>query len=149
MTKRSRANASDLARRPLVLVVDDGRQHVTLLRLALMQRGFSVIVVHSEDGARTMVREKSIDAIVVTLPLAAGTELLRSLGESRPRVALAVADPTSLASAQSAGFDLALPRPIDFAELDAALREHMARRSSGTRPRARSSRQSRQSREED
>lgn len=133
MTKRSRANASDLAHRPLVLVVDDGRQHVTLLRLALMQRGFSVIVVHSEDGARTMLREKSIDAIVVTLPLAAGTELLRSLGESRPRVALAVTDSASLESAQGAGFDLALPRPIDFAELDSALREHMARRTSGTR----------------
>lgn len=133
MTKASRASA--WARRPLVLVVDDGRQHVTLLRLALMQRGFSVVVVLSEDGARTMLREKNVDAMVVTLPLEAGTALLRSLGESRPRVALAVTDPTATARAQEAGFDLALARPIDFGELDGSLRERMAQRTSGTRRR--------------
>lgn len=130
MPRASRASV-----RPLVLVVDDGRQHVTLLRLALMQRGFSVVVVLSEDGARTMVREKSIDAMVVTLPLESGAALLRSLGTARPRVTLAVTDASSLSAAHDAGFDLALPRPIDFAELDNTLRERMSRRTSGTRRR--------------
>jgi DNA-binding response OmpR family regulator len=130
MPKASRASV-----RPLVLVVDDGRQHVTLLRLALMQRGFSVIVVLSDEGARTMIREKSIDAMVVTLPLDTGAALLRSLGDRRPRVTLAVTDASSTAAAQDAGFDLALPRPIDFAELDNTLRERMSQRTSGTRRR--------------
>lgn len=131
MTKASRASA----RRPLVLVVDDGRQHVTLLRLALMQRGFSVVVVLSEEGARTMIREKSIDAMVVTLPLESAATLRRSLGEDRPRVTLAVTDSAHVASAHEIGFDLALARPIDFAELDMTLRERMSRRTSGTRRR--------------
>ncbi|MBS2011327.1 MAG: response regulator transcription factor [Deltaproteobacteria bacterium] len=133
MTKGSRA--SKPATRPLVLVVDDGRQHVTLLRLALMQRGFAVIVVLSEDGARTMLREKSIDAMVVTLPLDAGSALVSSVGEARPPVVLAVTSAEELSRAEVAGFDLAFARPIDFAELDAALRDRMARRTSGTRRR--------------
>ncbi|MDB5213480.1 MAG: hypothetical protein JWO86_1407, partial [Myxococcaceae bacterium] len=40
------------------------------------------------------------------------------------------------ARALPAGFDIALARPIDFAELDASLRERMKKRVSGTRARA-------------
>ncbi|MDB5213652.1 MAG: hypothetical protein JWO86_1579 [Myxococcaceae bacterium] len=124
--------------RPLVLVVDDGKQHVTLLRLALMQRGYAVVVVHTAEGARTMVRERPVDAVLVTLDLAAATEILRDFGETRPNVAIAFAAPgdDGAERALSAGFDIALARPIDFAELDASLRERMKKRVSGTRTRA-------------
>jgi len=127
--------------RPLVLVVDDGKLHVTLLRLALMQRGYAVIVVHSPEGARTMAREKSVDAVLVTLELSAAADIVRELGEARPQVAIAFAPPgeDGAARALAAGFDIALARPIDFAELDASLRELLKKRASGTRARVSSS----------
>ena len=130
-------NGMRAAYRPLVLVVDDGRQHVTLLRLALMQRGYAVVVVHSQEGACTMVRERSVDAVLVTLPLDAGLDVLRAFGEAKPAVSVAVAPTEDLPRALASGFDLALTRPIDFAELDTILRERMKMRSSGTRTRAR------------
>ncbi|MBX3192052.1 MAG: hypothetical protein KF819_33990 [Labilithrix sp.] len=125
-----------VVKRPLVLVVDDGRQHVTLLRLALMERGFAVVVVLSAEGARTMVREKPVDAVLTTLPLEAASEILRDFGEARPHVAVAIVSEGAEEAARAAGFDFALARPIDFGELDAALRERMSRRRSGTRARA-------------
>jgi DNA-binding response OmpR family regulator len=127
------------AKRPLILVVDDGRQHVTLLRLALMQRGYAVVVVHSAEGAATMLREKPVDAVLVTLALDVATSILRDFGEARPHVAIAFAPAGDNGSdrALAAGFDIALARPIDFAELDASLRERMKKRTSGTRARAR------------
>ena len=129
--------ASGTVRRPLVLVVDDGKLHVTLLRLALMQRGYAVIVVHSTEGARTMIREKSVDAVLVTLELSAAADIVRDFGEARPQIAIAFAPPGADGAerALAAGFDIALARPIDFAELDASLRERLKRRVSGTRAR--------------
>lgn len=117
--------------RPVVLVVDDGKQHITLLRLALMQRGYAVIVVHSAEGALSMTRSRSVDALIVTLDSA--TSVLASLGDARPHVAIAiakVADDPSLAP-----FDVVLTRPVDFADLDVMLRERMKLRTSGTRTR--------------
>jgi DNA-binding response OmpR family regulator len=118
----------------VVLVVDDGKQHVMLLRLALMQRGYAVIIVHTPEGAQTMLRERSVDALIVTLvPASSAAATLASLGESRPRVTVALADTTS--DPAYASFDVALPRPVDFGELDIALRHHMKRHTSGTRAR--------------
>jgi DNA-binding response OmpR family regulator len=127
------------ARRPLVLVVDDGKQHVTLLRLAMMQRGYAVIVVCSPEGMQTMIRERPVDAVLVTSELSAAADIVRSLGEARPRIAIAFAPPgdDGAERALAAGFDIALARPIDFAELDASLRERLQRRVSGTRARVR------------
>jgi DNA-binding response OmpR family regulator len=128
--------------RPLILVVDDGKLHVTLLRLALMQRGYAVIVVHSAEGARTMVREKAVDAVLVTLELTAAADVVRDFGEARPAVAIAFA-PAGEGGAEralAAGFDIALTRPIDFAELDTSLRDRLKKRVSGTRSRVRARR---------
>ena len=133
-------SAPQRAKRPLILVVDDGKHHVTLLRLALMQRGYAVVVVHTAEGARTMLRERPVDAVLVTLELdAAGgaREVLHEFGESRPHVAIAFA-PSGVDGAEralDAGFDIALARPIDFAELDASLRDRMKKGRSGTRAR--------------
>jgi DNA-binding response OmpR family regulator len=129
-----------LPARPLILVVDDGKQHVTLLRVALMERGYAVVVVHTTEGARTMVRERSVHAVLVTLPLDAAAEVLRDLGTSRPHVAIAAiagacAGDGGAERALAAGFDIALARPIDFAELDTLLRDRMKKRVSGTRKR--------------
>ena len=81
--------------RPLVLVLsnplDDGKLHVTLLRLALMQRGYAVIVVHSVEGARTMLRERAVDALLVTLELGVAADLVRDLGAARPSTTIAFA----------------------------------------------------------
>src|SRR3954462_2784208 len=102
--------------RPLILVVDDGKLHVTLLRLALMQRGYAVIVVHTAAGARTMNRKKPVDAVLVTLELSAAADVVRDFGEARPAIAVAFA-PAGIDGAEralAAGFDIALARPIDF-----------------------------------
>src|SRR5688500_427000 len=102
--------------RPLILVVDDGKLHVTLLRLALMQRGYAVIVVHSAEGARTMIRERPVDAVLVTLELSAAADIVRDFGEARPAIAIAFAPlgEDGRERALAAGFDIALSRPIDF-----------------------------------
>lgn len=107
-----------------------------------MQRGYAVIVVHSAEGASTMIRERNVDAVLVALDLPAAAAVLRDLGEARPRVALAFAPPdedgvSGLDRTRAAGFDIALERPLDFADLDATLREHLSRRTSGTRARVR------------
>ena len=136
MTARTPAHHA-LSARPLILVVDDGKLHVTLLRLALMQRGYSVVVVHSVEGARTMVREKRVDAVLVTLELPLAAEVVRDFGAARPDVAIAFAPPgdDGVQRALAAGFDIALVRPIDFAELDTSLRDRLKKRVSGTRAR--------------
>lgn len=138
----SRANPPGRMARPLIVVVDDpqdSKHHVTLLRLALMHRGYAVVVVHSAEGARTMLREKPVDAMLVTYELDAAARVLRELGESRPQIAIAFAPPGADGNerALTAGFDIALARPIDFGELDASLRDRMKKRRSGTRARAR------------
>lgn len=132
-------SASSPIHRSLILVVDDGRQHITLLRLALMQRGYAVVVVHSAEVARAMVHEKSVDAVLVTSELSVAAQILRDFGEARPQIAIAFAEPGDDGAelAHAAGFDIALVRPIDFAELDTSLRERMKRRVSGTRARVR------------
>ena len=86
-----------------------------------------------------MIREKSVDAVLVTLELSAAADIVRDFGEARPQVAIAFAPPGADGAerALAAGFDIALARPIDFAELDASLRERLARRVSGTRTRVR------------
>ncbi|AKV04514.1 hypothetical protein AKJ09_11177 [Labilithrix luteola] len=139
-------NARAPKSRPLVLVIDDGKQHVMLLKLALMQRGYAVVVVHSVEGACTMLRERSVNALLVTTPLEAAAEALRAIGSARPSVAMATAPdgPDGQARVHAAGFDFALPRPIDFAELDALLRDHMSRRTSGVRARVRTPRGNKQ-----
>ena len=125
--------------RPLILVVDDGKLHVTLLRLALMQRGYAVIVVHSAEGARTMLAQKPVSAVLVTLDLPAAAAVVRGFGEARPDIAIAFAPAGDDGAEQAlaAGFDIALARPIDFAELDASLRDRLKKRVSGTRSRVR------------
>ena len=132
--------------RPLVLVLsnplDDRKLHVTLLRLALMQRGYAVIVVHSIEGGHTMLRERAVDALLVTLELSVGADLVRDLGAARPSttIAFAPSGEDGVARALAAGFDLALTLPIDFAELDASLRDRLKSHVSGTRARVRTRR---------
>lgn len=84
-----------------------------------------------------MLREKPVDAVLLTLELETATEVLRDLGQARPQVAIAFAPAGDggAARARAAGFDIALARPIDFAELDASLCDRMKKRVSGTRAR--------------
>jgi DNA-binding response OmpR family regulator len=119
-------------RRPLVLVVDDGKQHVTLLRLALMQRGYSVAVVHAPERARSLAEGRPFDAVLVTLDLPAAARTLAALGDARPSVAVLLADEVPEELAAAAGFDAAFRRPVDFDDLDALLQRRVQRRTSGT-----------------
>ena len=113
--------------RSVLLLVDDGKQHVTLLRLALMQRGYSVVVVNGAARAAEWVKERPVDALLLSAPSEAD---LAFFAEARPRVVVA------LGAGTGQGVDAVLERPIDFAELDDILQDRLRRRTSGTRARA-------------
>lgn len=133
--------------RALVLVLDDGKQHVMLLRLALMQRGYAVVVVQSAQSAATMMRERNVDALVLTGAIDAARDVFSDprTGGVRPTVTIALVDEpeTDAARAQELGIDTVLRRPVDFGELDAALSAGMQRRASGMRVRVRVPRRAR------
>ena len=121
------------AGRPLVLWVEDGHQHATLLRLALMERGYAIIIVRAVDAALRVMRERAIDALLVTLPVDAAARLRGAMGNTAPRVAIALG--VDVGAARAAGYPLALARPVDFGELDALLRSRLEPSFSGARRR--------------
>jgi len=71
---------------PTILVIDDERDTLTILRLALEKAGFTVFVAESWHEASNLVKKvysdhKSIDLIVLDLviPDRSGFDILRSL----------------------------------------------------------------------
>jgi DNA-binding response OmpR family regulator len=121
--------------RPLVLLVEDGHQHAMLLRLALMERGYAIIIVRTVDTAVAILRDraKGVDALLVTLPPDAAARLREAISDVAPRVAIALGMDAEVA--RLAGYALALPRPVDFGELDTLLRAHLELPFSGARRR--------------
>lgn len=133
--------------RALVLVLDDGKQHVMLLRLALMQRGYAVVVVQSAEGAVTMMRERNVDALVLTGSLDVARAIFSDArtGGARPTVTVALVDQPEAETdrARGLGVDSVLRRPVDFGELDSVLSAGLAQRASGMRVRVRVPRRAR------
>jgi CheY-like chemotaxis protein len=113
---------------PTVVVVDDDEDNAYVLQALLQHAGFSVKVARSCREAREVLGEAPVDALVSDFSLGDGDalELMASLGESRPRVAVLVTgygSPEDQARSRAAGFHAHLVKPIAANQLERALRD--------------------------
>lgn len=124
------------APRPVVLVVDDDADHLLMLQLSLESAGFDARTADSCASARAALAARDVDALVVDLSLGdgSGVDLVRELGEGRPRVCVLLSgfDATDLPPETVKGFDASFVKPASVASLSAAISSGLARRRSGT-----------------
>jgi two-component system response regulator RegA len=123
--------------RPLVLVVDDDEDHVTMLELGLAGAGFSVITACSCAEARHLLGAHAVDALIADLTLGDGTSLSLLDGLARrPRVAVVLSGfdaPEDIARTKAAGYDAHIVKPASFSDLARVIRDGLERTSSGVR----------------
>lgn len=117
-----------IARKGIVLVVDDDEDNAAILQMSLEGNGFQVKIASSVAEARAELTSSSFDALVTDLSLGDGTalELLSSLGASRPRVAILVTGygaEEDRALSAAAGFDAHFVKPVELGALERTLLE--------------------------
>jgi DNA-binding response OmpR family regulator len=122
----------------LVLVVDDDSDHLLMLEALLEAAGYSVITATSCAEGRALLMERDVDALVADYSLGDGTatDLLRGLGDRRPRVALVLSGfdaSEDVARTLEAGFDAHLVKPTSIDLLRELLAEGLRKSKSGTR----------------
>lgn len=122
----------------LVLVVDDDADHLLMLEALLEATGYAVITATSCAEGRALLMSRRIDALVADYSLGDGTasDLLRDLGESRPRVALVLSGfdaNEDVARTLEAGFDAHLVKPTSIDLLRELLAEGLRKSESGIR----------------
>jgi DNA-binding response OmpR family regulator len=122
----------------LVLVVDDDADHLLMLEALLEAGGYSVITATSCAEGRAHLMSRRIDALVADYSLGDGTasDLLRDLGERRPRVALVLSGfdaNEDIARTLEAGFDAHLVKPTSIDLLRELLAEGLRKSESGIR----------------
>jgi len=123
-------------RRPIVLVVDDDEDHVTMLELALDAAGYAPITASSCASARDVLMTRDVDALVCDLTLGDGTaiDLVESVGGRVPRVAVVLSgfdSPSDIERTRAAGFHAHLVKPASFSDLTDVLEAHLTRGTSG------------------
>lgn len=123
---------------PLVLVVDDDEDHCMMLEVALESRGHRVLTAHSARAALAIMRAQPVDAVVCDLTLGDGTaiDVLREVGEHRPRVAVVLSgfdDAEDQERSLAAGFDAHLVKPTPIETLAQVLALGLGRDKSGVR----------------
>ena len=122
----------------LVLVVDDDSDHLLMLEALLEDAGYTVITATSCAEGRALLKERDVDALVADYSLGDGTasELLRDLGDRRPRVALVLSGfdaSEDIARTLDAGFDAHLVKPTSIDLLREMLTEGLRKSPSGVR----------------
>jgi DNA-binding response OmpR family regulator len=121
--------------RPTVLVVDDDVDHATMLEVALEASGFEVVTAYSCRDARHALATRAVDAMVADLTLGDGTAIDVIQGAPRrPRVAIVLTGMDSdedVERTRAAGFSAHFVKPTSIDDLTGALREGLARRTSG------------------
>jgi DNA-binding response OmpR family regulator len=127
----------------VVLVVDDDCDHLLMLEALLDAVGYAVITATSCAEGRSLLMEREIDALVADFSLGDGTasELLRDLGDRRPRVALVLSGfdaSEDVTRTLAAGFDAHLVKPTSIDVLRATLAEGLRKSPSGVRLASRS-----------
>ena len=110
---------------PTILIADDSRFHQMLLKRALEEKGFQLIV--AEDGlhATMLAQRAQPDAIVLDLnmPGGSGVEVLQRLKRSAKTKSISVvivtanADPATKDMAISIGASEFLQKPVSLDEL--------------------------------
>jgi CheY-like chemotaxis protein len=103
--------------RPLVLVVDDNEDQLTMLDAVLETAGYEVVTAQSLAEARLVLGSRDVDALVSDLALGDGTalQLLRGLGDHRPRVAVVLSGYDGREDVErslATGFDAHLAKPV-------------------------------------
>lgn len=124
--------------RSVVLVVDDDADHLMMLEALLETAGYAVIAATSCSEGRAVLTERDVDALVADYSLGDGTasDLLRGLGDRRPRVALVLSGfdaSEDVARTLEAGFDAHLVKPTSIDLLRELLAEGLRKSRSGIR----------------
>ena len=115
--------------RPIrLLLVDDNHDTLKSLSRLLTLRGHHVHTAADMASALQVARQVDFDLIVsdIELPDGSGLELLWTLRATRtvPAIALSGFGATSdIEQSRAAGFAVHLTKPVDFRELDAAIRQ--------------------------
>lgn len=122
----------------LILVVDDDCDHLLMLEALLDAAGYTVITATSCAEGRSLLMEREFDALVADYSLGDGTasDLLRELGDRRPRVALVLSGfdaSEDVTRTLDAGFDAHLVKPTSIDVLRETLAEGLRRSPSGVR----------------
>jgi DNA-binding response OmpR family regulator len=121
--------------RPVVLVVDDDLDHATMLEVALEASGFEVVTAYSCRDAQEALSRRAVDAMVADLTLGDGTAIDVLQGAARrPRVSIVLTGMDSdedVERTRAAGFSAHFVKPTSIDDLTDALREGLARRTSG------------------
>lgn len=122
----------------LVLVVDDDCDHLLMLEALLDSAGYTVLTATSCAEGRALLNDRDVDALVADFSLGDGTasDLLRDLGDRRPRVALVLSGfdaSEDVNRTLAAGFDAHLVKPTSIDVLRDALAEGLRKSPSGVR----------------
>jgi len=122
----------------VILVVDDDSDHLLMLEALLESDGYTVITATSCAEGRALLMDRDVDALVADYSLGDGTasELLRGVGDRRPRVALVLSGfdaSEDIARTLEAGFDAHLVKPTSIDLLRELLAEGLRKSRSGVR----------------
>ncbi len=110
-----------------VLVVDDNRDAAEMLAAVLGELGYEVMVAHDGPTALRLFSQQAPEVAVldIGLPEMDGYELARRLRKELPSLRLVAVtgygQESDRRSSRAAGFDAHLVKPVDLAELLAAL----------------------------
>ena len=120
-----------------VLVVDDDDDHLLMLAVLLEASGYEVLTAASCATGRAILAVESVDALIADYSLGDGTaiDLVRELGERRPRVSLVLSGfdgDDDIEKSLAAGFDAHLVKPTAIDLLRETLAQAL-RRPSGMR----------------
>ena len=112
-----------------ILLVDDHTDLLSMLGLMLSRRSYAVVTASSGKEALDVAGDFSPDVVVSDLgmPGMNGLEMMTQmrsmshLGAFKSIALSGFSDASSEASAQAAGFDAHLPKPVDFDHLFATI----------------------------
>ncbi len=120
-----------------VLIVEDNERNMKLFRDVLSAKGYRTLEATSGTQAIALAREHAPDLVLmdIRLPDVDGVEALEQLRSDERTSSIPVLAVTAQAMRGdrerflAAGFDGYVPKPVDIAELVAAVSEHCGDRS--------------------